>query len=318
MPDLFVLSALSDILIDALIASDDKTVFVETQALQERLFAAGIYSAVMPNNSSSVKKRDQSFAKFAMPGLLEESTFKETELPLHKVLSIDRLRFWYSPGHVQTTRLLASLKSKRVVVDFNIHSTLPWIAAGIFEHTTAYKVHDLFSREVIDFLPHAPIDELIVSYDDEHKLLQPLFENCISLGNKRPPRNELSDEEKKRIRENLDIDEDTRILGIIFDHRYDWKITGILSELAEMNPRPSLPIFIYVNSYQERKKLSSCVPSFFFKWLNIRVYDSPSLMGICDEIMYPAYDERMLKNIPKVPSEIFADYGNIDKAHLFV
>jgi hypothetical protein len=98
---LAVVSSLSRAYLDLIIQSihREKTVVVDTDdGLHAQLKAVGISSIPLRGvGPKSWAERDVRFRELAMPGNLT-ANFPGTDLPIWKVLSIDRLNFWFRPS----------------------------------------------------------------------------------------------------------------------------------------------------------------------------------------------------------------------------
>ena len=107
------------------------------------------------------KERDAHFASIAMPGTMNFS-FVETDLPVWKVMSIDRLYFWFRGKQVfRTIETIEAFSFDKMLVSLDIHSPLPWALANLHP-VIAVQCGSILNREFSDLAPYLPFDKILV------------------------------------------------------------------------------------------------------------------------------------------------------------
>ena len=129
---LFCVTQLSDILVTELLFQNSRglvTVVTDKPHIVDKFKELGIHSLLLRDRHMDISKQDKTFADLFMPGLLEDQSIEG--LPLWKVLSLDRLKFWFNPSSTENIEFLRSLSFDKVFISLDLHGTLPWIAMNI-------------------------------------------------------------------------------------------------------------------------------------------------------------------------------------------
>lgn len=295
---LFIVTKSSELLLNEIVKtpSSERIVMAPPQ-LAESFLNIGVSIIPIVTKGTSTAERDRAFAGVAMPGVLGDKMFDGTKLPVHSVLGIDRLRFWFYP-HTDIRDVLDMIKFDELVVSFDLHSPLIWLAVEHTGKTTAIKVSSILDRQHLDFLKwYNKINKLVVSYDEEKQFLikQKVKPKVVSAGLEIPerPRNE-------KLREAT---------GMQYDSRFDWKFMVMIQsmELAKK-------LVIGFKDNAEWEKFLTTFPGFSHPQIELQ-----DLVGImnCEEVLLPTYDEQLVRQFPKNVKITYYDIANTEKASLF-
>ncbi len=297
---LFIVTKSSELLIAEILKTRpaDRLVMAPPQ-MSEMFMNIGVQIIPLITKGTSTEERDKAFAQVAMPGVLEDKTFATTQLPVHSVLGIDRLRFWFYP-HTDIRHVLDMIKFDELVVSFDLHSPLVWLAVEHIGKATVVKVSSVLDRQHLDFLKwYDKIHTLIVSYDSEKQffLKQKIkAKKIISAGLEVPERPR---DEKLR-----------DVIGMYYDSRYDWKFLVMLQSLDLGDKK----LVIGFRDNVEWEKFLTTFPR-----LNHPKIELQDFVGItrCAEVLLPAYDEQLVRQFPKNVKITYYDIANTEKASLF-
>lgn len=295
---LFIVTKSSELLLNEIVKtpSSERIVMAPPQ-LAESFLNIGVSIIPIVTKGTSTAERDRAFAGVAMPGVLGDKMFDGTKLPIHSVLGIDRLRFWFYP-HTDIRDVLDMIKFDELVVSFDLHSPLIWLAVEHVGKATAIKVSSILDRQHLDFLKwYGKINKLVVSYDEEKQFLikQKVKPKVVSAGLEIPerPRNE-------KLREAT---------GMQYDSRFDWKFMVMIQSM-ELTRK----LVIGFKDNTEWKKFLTTFPG--FNHPQIELQDLVGIMN-CEEVLLPTYDEQLVRQLPKNVKITYYDIANTEKASLF-
>lgn len=154
---------------DCLVADTDPGI---AQALSQAKIASLPIRAV---GAQSWAERDTAFKALAMPGVALDIPFPETELPMWKVLSLDRFSFWYRGLHArQEYDLVMALEWERAYVPLDFHHPLLYaLARHSKREVVGIQSDSLRTREWYD-LAHAglPLSSVLVQSIKDKVLLE--------------------------------------------------------------------------------------------------------------------------------------------------
>jgi hypothetical protein len=301
---LYVVSRTSEILTEAMLKDSGRKVVLTAPRLSAAFASIGLASTPVEFPPATVLERDVKFADELMPGKYGDTVFPGTDLPAWKILSIDRLRFWYHATWEAVKNAVDLVNADRLVIPFDINNVLPWIAVAVAKERNlrveAYKVHTLYTREVLDFLPLAQIDRLVVSTENERQLLLKHSSKCkiISAGFTAKP----------RAGESSALLEDT--IGIYFESRYDWKFLAAIQGINLGNSK----LLVCVPNNREWQKFVTAFGA-MLENPNIEMREAVTLAR-CEEVYLPAYIEDIVREIPVNVKLKFYDIANTEKAGL--
>lgn len=188
---LFIVTKSSELLLNEIVKTPgSERIVMAPPQLAESFLNIGVSIIPIVTKGTSTAERDKTFAGVAMPGVLGDKVFDGTKLPIHSVLGIDRLRFWFYP-HTDIRDVLDMIKFDELVVSFDLHSPLIWLAVEHVGKATAIKVSSILDRQHLDFLKwYNKINRLIVSYDEEKQFFikQKVKPKVVSAGLEIPER----------------------------------------------------------------------------------------------------------------------------------
>jgi len=296
---LFVVTKSSELLLNEIVntPSSERIVMTPPQ-LGELFLSIGVSIIPLVTRGTSTEERDKAFAQVAMPGVLASKTLATTELPAHSVLGIDRLRFWFYP-HTDIRNVLDMIKFDELVVSFDLHSPIIWLAVEHVGKATVVKTSTVLDRQHLDFLKwYDKIHTLIVSYDEEKQFF---VKQKIKA--------------KKIISAGLEIPERPRdeklrdAIGLYYDSRFDWKALVMLQTM-ELTKK----LVIGFKDNGEWEKFLTTFPGFSHPQIELQDF-----VGItnCSEVLLPTYDEQLVRQFPKNVKITYYDIANTEKAGLF-
>mgnify|MGYP001618645265 FL=1 len=120
-------------------------------------------------------KRDSAFRELCMPGKQLGIDFPTSELPLWKVIAMDRLNFWYMPTIEKQYKYLLALEWQRAYVSADLHNPLGWaLAKHSGREVIGVKVASFRTREWYDMLHTGgvPFRSLICEKESDTRFLK--------------------------------------------------------------------------------------------------------------------------------------------------
>ena len=178
---LFLFTSLSHEMIDAAVQesfqSSGQVIFVDLDdSIRGNLKNLGISSVpIRVEKKMDWGKRDTEFRTLAMPGKQLDYNFPGTDLPVWKVLSLDRLSFWYRGDVVKRQyEALMALNWDRAIVPLDMYHPLPWYLARYSgRQATAIQVSSLKTREWLDLLESTklPFSKVVTASEDRKSVV---------------------------------------------------------------------------------------------------------------------------------------------------
>src|SRR3990167_5643819 len=121
-------------------------------------------------------KRDSAFRELCMPGKQLGISFPTTELPLWKVIAMDRLSFWYMGDMMPNWyKYLLALDWQKAYISADLHNPLGWtLAKHSGRKIIGVKVGSLRTREWYDMLhtDGVPFSALISEKESDVRFLK--------------------------------------------------------------------------------------------------------------------------------------------------
>lgn len=298
---LFVVTKSSELLLSHVIntPADERIVIADNRFAEPFLNIGVQIVPIVPRNTTTAD-RDKSFYTAAMPGLFGDTVFPSTELPVWKVLGIDRLRFWHYP-HDDITKIMDMIKFDDLIVSFDLQSPVVWQAVEHFGKCDAIKVGSILDRQHLDFLKwYDKVKTLYVSYKEESLFLRKQKVKCkvVEQGLEPPRRPRPAELREKTV-------------GMYYDSRFDWKAFVMF---LDMNIGKKALVIGFPNNREWRKFLTT-FPD-VAKNPRVELQDAIGLMS-CEEILLPTYDENIVRQIPENIRIVYYDIANTEKASLF-
>lgn len=298
---LFIVTKSSELLLSHIVNTPaDERIVIADNKLAEPFLNIGVQIVPIIPRGTTTAQRDKSFYDIAMPGLFGDAVFPSTELPIWKVLGIDRLRFWYYP-HDDITKIMDMIVFDELVVSFDLQSPVIWQAVEHFGKCDAVKVNSIMDRQHLDFLKwYTNIRVLHVSHQYETQFLRKQKVRCKVIDAGLEP---VARPRPAELRE--------KTVGMYYDSRYDWKA---LTMFMDMNIGKKTLVIGFPNNREWRKFLTT-FPNFANN-PQVELQDAIGLMK-CEEILLPTYDENIVRQIPENIRIVYYDIANTEKASLF-
>ena len=159
MTTLVVATSLSQLFVGVIIQElmrDSQTLVVDTNsqvhAHLKSLNISSIHLSPAQNVRFDWGDRDASFRRIFMEGEQLKCNFPDTELPVWKVVALDRFSFWYTyKESAELYDMIMALDWDKAIVSADIHSDLAWTLARYSgRETWAVKTGGFRNREWYD------------------------------------------------------------------------------------------------------------------------------------------------------------------------
>ncbi len=271
-----------------------ETVVVDTHdSVHARLTEIGISSIPLRSpGDRGWAERDSSFAELAMPGTQLLEPFGGTNLPMWKVMSIDRLNFWYRGKQAKNQfESIMALEWDKAFVPLDLHHPLPFaLARHSGRYVIGVQVSTLRTREWLDLLSaHVPqFAEWKVGQPNEQKWLAKFGIQADLVQIEPEPTVELpSKETKTAMRKALGIPDGYKVGLVLFDSQCEWEFRQLLPTLNSMYNL----IYVYpLHNYDLRNLQDVGVVGG-----TIRLADSLSVEAACDDAVMMRFDYSVVR-----------------------
>lgn len=279
-----------------------ETVIVDTDdQVHKRLTEIGISSIGLRSpGDRGWGERDSAFAKLAMPGLQLQEPFAGTNLPMWKVMSIDRLNFWYRGKQAKNQyESIMALEWDKALVPLDMHNPLPLaLARHSGRKVVGVQVSTLRTREWYDLLSAGiGFDEWKVGQPAEQKWLSNFGIQSDLIQIEAEPKTETpSKESRKAMRKALNVPEGYKVGLVFFDSQCEWEFRQLIPTLNSMYQL----IYVYPLHPYDLRNLQD---------LNViggqmRIADNISIETICDEAILMRLEYNLSKG-RTIPVRIF-------------
>lgn len=279
-------------MLDLLLSEYDKnggaiTVVTDRAEVQQLLREYGVVSFLLRHQPTSISERDQQFKEDLLPGILGEDTFPKTDLPLWKVLSLDRFKFWYNPGHAQWMEFIDSFGYHTAYISLDIGSTLPWIAFANADswatEIIAVKTEPIRTAEMGDFVRNIFNVSFIVDSQEDEKFLKQSGANIVTVI---PAKAKAAAESptKEESRKAFGMPLDGLIYGVLFDKRDEHSCRRWLAQ----NVGKTIILVFPADS-----RSSDLAPSVLYRYMDeVSVMNNYDAMHACDSVVAFRFDEQ--------------------------
>lgn len=267
-----------------------------------------IHCHLLVPQAVDVSLRDESFAALAMPGIFGDQVFGGTDLEIWKVLSIDRLKFWYSYSSIKMDDFIGHLDWDKAYVSLDLNDVLPWIVADVDKEIIAVQAGPLKTREMLDMVKYLNFNKYIVSSEADKEFLLKIcpdatIETRIDDGKK-----EVEFHEKSLLRKGLGISKNEQVVGLFFDRRDEWQCRKWLEENAGR-----IKIFVVPTDNRSQELLYDVL----HKYLPyLTVYTNSSMLSACDNIVAFRFDENYVSDFKE--QIMILDYGDVNRVRELV
>ena len=165
------------IAIDELMRDPD-TLVVDTNADVHGILKGLNISAIHLSPDKKVRfdwgERDANFKRLFMDGDQLKCNFPNTELPVWKVVALDRFSFWYNQDTTELYDLIMALQWDKCITSADLNSELPWMIARYSgKPTFGVKTGGFRTREWFDLFStgNVPFCEICVGNESDVKFL---------------------------------------------------------------------------------------------------------------------------------------------------
>lgn len=280
-----------------------ETVVVDTDdAVHNRLTQIGISSVALRSpGDKGWGERDAAFAKLAMPGTQLLEPFGGTNLPMWKVMSIDRLNFWYRGKQAKNQyESIMALEWDKAFVPLDLHHPLPFaLSRHSKRHVVGVQVSTFRTREWYDLLSAKvpQFSEWKVGQPTEQKWLAKFGVRADLVQIEPEPQTEApSKDSKKAMRKALNVPDGYKVGLVFFDSQCEWEFRQLIPTLNSMYNL----VYVYPLHDYDLRNLQD---------LNViggqmKLADSLSIEAICDEAVLMRFEYNLAKN-RAIPVRIF-------------
>ena len=291
---LFVISSFSKAMASVCLFVNQKqhgeTIFVSlNNPVAEQLKAIGLEPIKLDISvKRSWAEHDTLFREVAVPGDFDDVYLPDTNFPVWKSLSLDRLYFWFKGAHASTQfDLLDSFNFTDVVVSLDIETPAIWQLATKYK-TTAIQCHSILDRGYADIAPYLPFNQIIVRDEGSYKFLEKFGvakEKLLLSGENEvlpaiPPIN------KQSVLQNLSLIEPLSV--IIYDAQCEWAFRRWLAAATTKLHIPKNCVAIYVTSQHDMELLLTTCPN-----LPYQIIDDQIILAAATEIIMFRYNEEV-------------------------
>lgn len=228
MNKLFVITSFSELMLERLTMEYLKTpsnVYVLTTSGGFYDMYRGIFKNMLLINSAvRTPNKDAEFAKLAMPGKLDGEVFGDTGLEIWKVLSLDRLKFWYEPEFKFAIEFVGKGDWDVVYVSSDLGSTLPLMAGYMAECPGVWvKTESIKTREFVDLMQSGvfPFNNFVVGTAEDSKFISSLRPDVKIMMGVAEEQLVIQQSSRDALRQSLGIS--GRVLCVLFDKRDEFQ-----------------------------------------------------------------------------------------------
>lgn len=228
---------------------------------------------IQQNNDFWIKK-DGSFFENFMPGILGEICYADTNLPVHKVISIDRLNMFYDFESYDIEKTLSLLNIDEILLPLNFFDIYTGIVINFaLQNNIPIKYVDVIDHHSQEyFLALNALNPEFVFYTsslaDKSKTING---TCIDYF-----RTQISEIDKlikkTNLRHKLRIDNDEKLVGIVYDKKFERKYNMFIQEIADDK------VIFMATDERSKQLLNTCLQ------IDVPVYGI-EFVDACDEII---------------------------------
>jgi hypothetical protein len=314
MTTLIIATSLSDLFVNEILLEQTRTsgdtLIIATNADVNRILKeAGLPSQfISPNIDESWTERDTGFRDLCMPGVFGDAMFFGTKLPVHKVLSIDRLSFWYGGRNArQMCEWIDSLSWDKAIVSYDLSSHLPFyvMQSANGRECVAVQTTSIRTKETYDIASRLTFDSFVVRQEDAEFLASAGYSRNVvakSLFVKTEPI--VESQGNDALRKGLGLTASDYVAGVVFDKRDEWQCRAFVNRYVSMPQRPRLMFFTFDS--RSNDLLPKCLAPYYDY---IQIYDK-QLIQACNEVIAFRWDD-YLAGIKEVT---IIDYHGINMA----
>lgn len=234
MRSLFIITRVSPPVIDLIIQKKNigEVALVSPYPQTISYFASlGINGFLLRQKNLTISEKDRLFAEKMLPGKMEAyGNFKDEELPVWKVLSLDRLKFWFDHPASINSDFINGISADEVYVSLDMDSPYPWTYKWDL-WTTAIQIGNIRTPEFYFMSSLMKFDEYIVLAEEEGEFLRSLnLDGLITNvgGKTRNGKRIIESQEREDLKKSAGLS--GNITGIIFDKRDEWQARKYITD----------------------------------------------------------------------------------------
>jgi hypothetical protein len=310
MKSLFIITTISQLMLDTLLHEQNEsevTVVTPYDNIAHDMFNLGISCFPIKQKTMGISDMDKMFAEEMLPGVMESyGNFPGTDLPVWKVLSLDRLKFWFDYGAKTNLEFIRSIEYDRVYVSLDLDNPYPW---NIFPDDAEYiaiKTNPIRTAEFVLYSPRFEFDEIWVdSREDEEFLKKIRTKTTVRVKEKEKTRIITRKQVKSQESGKLDLGfgSDSRVIGVMFDKRDEWQTRLFLSLNHGKN------ILLFPVDTRSRELARDVLHEYKFF-----IQSNEQVAYMCDEVVAFRWDDRYTPR--KLSTFKIIDYGGMNMANV--
>lgn len=204
----------------------------------------GIKCVVLKSSTqNSWAEKDKTFARLFMPGIFGNQVFDKTTLPYHKVLSMDRLSFYFDENIARVNEQFSLIDFNKLIVPFDIYSPIIFDVVMDFIGTKiAIQYEEPTNLEGYDCqILESFFDEIIKCHESESKSET---DKIVELA------------QRAEQRKLLQIGEKTKVIGFVFSLPYEREIRNWLMKKVT---KQDAKIFAFTNDARAKQLIKECL-----------------------------------------------------------
>lgn len=290
-----------------------ETVIMDTDVqVHARLKEIGLSSIMLRSpGDSSWENRDRSFAKLAMPGVQLDKPFLNTNLPMWKVLSLDRYSFWYRGEQAKREyESIMAMNWETALVPMDLGHPLNFsLARHSGRRVIGVACGSLRTREWHDLAEARllPYTKMVVSRQQDLVFLHnQSYQNVDLIDMPDPVVTAVSPERKAAARSGWNIPQSDAVALILFDSQCEWEFRQSIPMLKQQYQR----LLVYPVHWYDSKNIQLFTGSGMFQ-----VANDISAETVADDIIAYRYDYNLFKD-RVLPVKIFDISGRFLSATL--
>ena len=312
MKSLFVITTMSQLMMNTLLHEHNEnevTVVTPYESVAHDMFNLGISCFLLEEKLMGISARDRIFADEMMPGIMESyGDFPGTDLPVWKVLSLDRLKFWFDYGTRTNLDFIEHIDYDRLYVSLDLDSPYPWNIYPDDAEYIAIKTNPVRTAEFFLYSNRFNFDEIWVESEEDREFLKKIrVKSTIRVKGKENTkiiiRREVESQESESAKVGLGFENDAYVIGVIFDKRDEWQTRLFFSLSQDKN--------ILLFPVDDRSRVLAKDVLHGYKFF---IQSNPEIAKMCDEVVSFRWDDRYsprdLKNFKII------DYGDINMAKI--
>jgi len=242
-------------------------------------------------------ERDAAFKALALPGKLD-FCIPSTDLPLWKVISLDRLSFWYG-GAMQdrVIEFVGSLEFDRAIVSFDLGQPGLWFLDRFdLAEYTAVGVGRIRSRSLLDYMPALPFSQFVVNHESDARFLGRHECPCPVVWIPWPTRvmpPKVEKAEREKVRRALKITNESFVSVVRFEGLTEWAFRRWLDKRSStIDGR----VILVVAEGPRDRAIADVICQSYRRKIDLILVDSWSVEPAADEVVCFRHDQDFIES----------------------